>query len=79
MARMERELARLQEQVSSVQDTYGREHLQLTVIKGYLTKMLGNPKIVRYLLQHRPAFLSEFQAIAEANSTLPASDDQGVL
>jgi hypothetical protein len=32
-----------------------------------------------YLLQHRPAFLSEFQAIAEANSTLPAGDEQQVL
>jgi ParB-like chromosome segregation protein Spo0J len=79
MARMERELARLQEQLSSVQDSYGREHLQLTVIKGYLTKMLGNPRVVRYLLQHRPAFLSEFQAIAEANSTLPVGDEQQVL
>ncbi len=43
MARMEQELARLQEQVSAVQDTYGREHLRLTVIKGYLTRLLGNP------------------------------------
>ncbi len=71
MARMEQELARLQEQVSAVQDTYGREHLRLTVIKGYLGKLLGNPRVVRYLLQNRPAFLSEFQAIAEVKSTLP--------
>lgn len=71
MARMEQELARLQEQVSAVQDTYGREHLRLTVIKGYLTRLLGNPRVVRYLLQNRPAFLSEFQAIAEVKSILP--------
>jgi ParB-like chromosome segregation protein Spo0J len=74
MARMEQELARLQEQVSAVQDSYGREHLRLTVIKGYLGKLLGNPRVVRYLLQSRPAFLSEFQAIAEVKSTLPLDD-----
>jgi hypothetical protein len=68
MARMERELARLQESISEVQDDYGREHLQLTVVKGYLAKLLGNPRVVRYLLQHRPEYLEEFQAIAEASS-----------
>ena len=34
MARMERELARLQEGITSIQDSYGQDHLQLTVIKG---------------------------------------------
>lgn len=68
MARMEKELARLQESISEVQDDYGREHLQLTVVKGYLTKLLGNPRVVRYLLQHRPEYLEEFQTIAEAAS-----------
>jgi hypothetical protein len=67
MARMERELEQLQEQVSSIQDTYGREHLQLTVVRGYLAKLLGNARIVRYLAQVRPAFLQEFQAIAESS------------
>jgi hypothetical protein len=68
MARMEKELARLQESIANVQDTYGKEHLQLTVVKGYLTKLLANARIVRYLLQHRPEFLEEFQAIAESTS-----------
>lgn len=68
MARMEKELARLQESIASIQDTYGKEHLQLTVVRGYLTKLLGNSKIVRYLLQHRPEYLEEFQAITDAPS-----------
>ncbi|MDX2251990.1 MAG: plasmid partitioning protein RepB C-terminal domain-containing protein [Nitrospira sp.] len=72
MARMERELTRLQESITSVQDSYGKDHLHLTVIKGYITKLLGNPRIVRYLTQNRPEFLSEFQAIAEMSSTLPS-------
>lgn len=68
MARMEKELARLQESMAEVQETYGKEHLQLTVVKGYLGKLLGNPRIVRYLLQHRPEYLEHFQAIADATS-----------
>ena len=71
MARMERELARLQEGITSIQDSYGQDHLQLTVIKGYLGKLLGNARIVRYLMQHRPEFLAEFQAITEMASAPP--------
>lgn len=71
MARMESELARLQESITSIQETYGQDHLHLTVIKGYLAKLLGNARVVRYLMQHRPEFLAEFQSIAEMTSTLP--------
>ena len=71
MARMESELARLQESITSIQETYGQDHLHLTVVKGYLAKLLGNARIVRYLMQHRPEFLTEFQAIADMTSTLP--------
>lgn len=70
MARMERELAKLQEAITSIQDTYGREHLQLTVVKAYVAKLLGKVRVVRYLTQHRTSFLQEFEAIAEATSTL---------
>lgn len=71
MARMESELARLQELITSIQETYGQDHLHLTVVKGYLAKLLGNARVVRYLMQHRPEFLTEFQAIADMTSTLP--------
>ncbi len=72
MARMESELSRLQEAITSIQDSYGKDHLQLTVVKGYLAKLLGNGRIVRYLMMHRPEFVGEFQTIAEMTSTLPA-------
>lgn len=71
IARMESELARLQESITSIQETYGQDHLHLTVVKGYLAKLLGNARVVRYLMQHRPEFLTEFQAIADMTSTLP--------
>ncbi len=72
VARMEKELARLQEGITQIQDTYGQDHLQLTVLRGYVGKLLGNARVVRYLMQTRPEFLSEFQAIAEMESVVPA-------
>jgi hypothetical protein len=72
VARMEKELARLQEGVTSIQDSYGEDHLQLTVLRGYLARLLGNARVVRYLMQTRPEFLSEFQTIAEMESVLPS-------
>lgn len=71
MARMERELATLQEAVTSIQDSYGRDTLELTVVRGYLRRLLANGRVVRYLDQHRPEFLDEFRLIAETTSTLP--------
>jgi len=72
VARMEKELARLQEGITQIQDTYGQDHLQLTVLRGYVAKLLGNGRVVRYLVQTRPEFLSEFQTIAEMESVVPA-------
>ncbi|MCV6591819.1 MAG: ParB N-terminal domain-containing protein [Silicimonas sp.] len=72
VARMEKELARLQEGITQIQDTYGQDHLQLTVLRGYVAKLLGNARVVRYLMQTRPEFLSEFQTISEMESVVPA-------
>jgi len=68
IARLERELASLQCQVRSVEDNYGLENLHLTVAKGYISKLLTNPRIVRWLHQHRQEYIVELQAIAEIDS-----------
>ena len=65
IARMERELASLQSQIKSVEDSYGLDNLHLTVAKGYVVKLLANARIVRWLAQNRQEYLSEFQSIAE--------------
>ena len=72
LARMEGELSRLQQAISSIQDTYGQDHLHLTVVKGYLAKLIGNPKVAKYLEKRQPEFLSEFRNIVQMSSTLPA-------
>jgi hypothetical protein len=65
IARMERELASLQSQVKSVEDSYGVDNLHLTVAKGYVAKLLANARIVRWLGLCRQEYLAEFQSIAE--------------
>ena len=65
IARLERELANLQAQVKSVEETYGIDNLYLTVAKGYIRKLLGNAQIVRWLSRYRQEYLTEFQSVAE--------------
>jgi hypothetical protein len=65
IARMERELVSLQAQVKSVEENYGIDNLHLTVARGYIRKLLSNSRIVRWLTQHRPEYLAEFQLVAE--------------
>jgi hypothetical protein len=72
ISRMERELSRLQEAISSIQDSYGQDHLHLTVVKGYLRKLITNDRVARYLEQYQPELFIEFQKIAEMTSTLPS-------
>jgi len=71
MARMERELAALQRDIKSIEASYGTDNLNLVVVKGYLMKLLGNSRIMRYLMRHQPEFLAEFQNIAEMTSIVP--------
>ena len=72
---MEQELASLQEGIASIQDTYDKNHLHLTVIKGYVGKRSGNARSVRYLAQNHPEFLGEFQTITEITPVEAASPD----
>jgi hypothetical protein len=64
IVRMERKLSRLQEAVSSIQDSYGQE--------GYLRKLISNDRVARYLEQYQPELLIEFRKIADMTSTLPS-------
>ncbi|KAA5604245.1 RepB plasmid partition [Roseospira marina] len=74
ISRLERELASLQIQVKSVEDTYGLDNLHLTLAKGYVRKLLGNPRVVAWLSRHRQEYLTEFQSIAEIESIAPVTN-----
>jgi ParB-like chromosome segregation protein Spo0J len=70
MALMERESANLEREFKMVEQSYGVDHLDLVLAKGYLAKILGNTRILRYLTQHQQEILSEFQKIAELETTM---------
>ncbi|MEQ1939439.1 plasmid partitioning protein RepB C-terminal domain-containing protein [Mesorhizobium sp. CN5-321] len=74
IARMERELAALQTQVKSVEETYGIDNLHLTVARGYVAKLLANGRVTRWLASHRQEYLGEFQKIAEIDTLAPIAE-----
>ena len=65
MAKMEREISDLQTRNRQVEETYGPDVLQLTIVKGYISALLGKASIVRWLARHRSEYLQEFQSLAE--------------
>lgn len=68
IARMEAEMANLQRELKLIEDSYGPDHLNLVLARGYLVSLLNNNNVVRYLTQHHGEVLSEFQKISEVVS-----------
>lgn len=69
MALMERESFNLEREFKIAEQSYGTDHLDLVLTKGYLAKLLGNARVVRYLAQNHQELLAEFQRIAELETT----------
>lgn len=65
MARMQSEMLSLENEYKVIEDTLGSSVLNLTVAKGYVSKLMENAKVVRYLAQNYPEILEEFQKITE--------------
>jgi len=68
MARMEREMESLQRDFKAVEASYGDDVLNLVIASGYLSKLLANRKVERYLGQHHPEILEEFKSIVSTVS-----------
>jgi ParB-like chromosome segregation protein Spo0J len=73
MARMEREMASLNQDFKALEASYGDDVLHLVIASGYLARLIGNAEIERFLQSRHPEFLDEFRAIITA-----ASLDQSV-
>ena len=65
VAMMERELVSLEREFRIAEKSYGTDHLDLVLTNGYLGKLLGNARVVRYLSQHHRDILTEFQKLAD--------------
>jgi len=69
LALMQRESASLDREFRLIEDSYAADHLDLVLVRGYLTRMVGNPRIAKYLHKHHPEIASEFIQIAERQAT----------
>lgn len=63
MTKMEREMGNLQEQFKLAEQSLSQDVLNLVLAKGYLTKLLANDAVMRYLTKHHPDVLYEFDGI----------------
>ncbi len=52
MSRMEREMENLSQDLRQIEESHGRNVLNLVLAVGYLKKLLDNVPVVRYLSQH---------------------------
>jgi hypothetical protein len=68
IARMEHEMESLGREFKLIEESHGKNVLNLVIVVGYLRKLLGNARIVRYLSQNHPEILVEFQKLVEAKN-----------
>jgi ParB-like chromosome segregation protein Spo0J len=65
---MERESAGLEREFKIAEQSYGTDHLDLVLTNGYISKLLTNARVVRYLAQNQSGILAEFQKMVETGS-----------
>jgi hypothetical protein len=62
---MEQEAANLDREFKAIEQEYGDNHLDLVLAVGYVSRILSNARVVRFLAQQYPDILSEFQRLTE--------------
>jgi ParB-like chromosome segregation protein Spo0J len=77
MARMEQEMEGLHGSLKALEASYGDDVLSLVIAGKYIGKLIGNLAIARYLKQHYPEILTEFEAIVAAASLDEGEVEQG--
>lgn len=68
VARMQREMETLQRDLQAHEDTYGQNFLNLVIVRGYLTRLLDNGRVVRFLSGNYSDVLNAFQQVVESTS-----------
>jgi hypothetical protein len=62
---MEREMENLSQDLRLIEESHGRNVLNLVLVVGYLKSLMDNARVVRYMSQHCREILTEFQKIIE--------------
>ncbi|MBS0207963.1 MAG: ParB N-terminal domain-containing protein [Planctomycetes bacterium] len=72
IARMEHEMESLGKEFKLIEESHGKNVLNLVLVVGYLKKLMDNARVVRFMSQNHPEILGEFQKLIEAKNI----DDQ---
>jgi ParB-like chromosome segregation protein Spo0J len=65
---MERELKTVQRELQAVETSYGGDMLNLVIATRYVSNLVSNRRVVRYLEDNHPEVLAEFRGILTATS-----------
>ncbi len=68
---MEREREMLDREYRLIIETHDRDVFNLVLAQGWLTKIMGNERIKRYLTQNHPDIYPQLQRIIGVNSLDP--------
>ncbi len=68
LALMEREMRTIQRDFQAVQSSYGEDTLNLVIATGYISRLIRNCRIERYLDENHPEILREFRIIVASAS-----------
>jgi hypothetical protein len=68
ISRMEHELGTLGREFKLIEESHGKNVLNLVLVVAYLRKLLENSRIFRYLTNHHCEILAEFQKLIEARN-----------
>lgn len=65
---MEHETELLGREFRLIEETHGKNTMNLVLIVAYLRKLLENARVTRYFSQHHAETLVEFQKLVESRS-----------
>jgi ParB-like chromosome segregation protein Spo0J len=68
MNRMRREMESLEQGLRDVEERFGPDMMHLVLARGYLSKLLANNRVVRYLSSNYRDILGEFEKIVRATA-----------
>ena len=68
LARMENEMSNLLGQYKIAEQSHGEDTLNLMLARGYIVKLMDNPRVMKYLQAHHSEVLDEFSKIVETTS-----------
>jgi hypothetical protein len=67
---MERETARLDREIKVAEQSYGPDHLRMVLARTYITKLVANARVERWLQQHQPEMLTEFRKLVDGQTAV---------